>query len=235
MFFNQIKYKKERVYRVKVIFSNGSISVGSGFFVSKTKFLTCFHVVFGELRILKNDQNFLRLNGDSFHEKCLSLFTNNVSVIQIGSEEGVWVNANLEDFDESYDVTLLSVVQDKNIKICELDVNPAIYHADYVFFGGYPTSIGYDLDKGPFSAHEGIVSSFPEVEICGEKYKHIKINSINLGGNSGAPLFKKNGKKVIGIINGNEWRGNEKIPLSIAYATQIKTLKENSNILKNIK
>ena len=242
--YNQAKYVKERVYRVKVSSANGYAS-GSGFFISPRKFLTCFHVVFlKELRNLRNDSDFIRGVGADEHEKLQSYFSNKITGIEIGIGKNIWITATLDKFEEKYDIAVLDVdIGKQRVNICNLNWDPKINYGDYVFFGGFPTHHEYDPDKAPFTAHEGMVSSFNETTVGGNKYEHIQINSINLGGNSGAPLFKKGRSKVIGIVNGNMLRGNTNvlfqnpetnqtirgpllIPLSIAYATSLKLLKD---------
>lgn len=252
IFTDQIKYRKERVYRVKAKITGGtSYSSGSGFFISPTRFLTCFHVIFsGELRNFRTDNVFLALTGTTEHEKLQTYFTNRITAIEVGMEDGTWIPASLTGFNEKYDVAVLEVPQNgKKINVCEVDWDATIGYGNYIFFGGFPSRHEYDPDKAPFAAHEGMVSSFPMTMIGGEKYEHIQLDSINLGGNSGAPLFKKGRKKVIGIINGNMNMGNDnllfhdpatnqvirnsfRIPLSVAYATPLKLLKENTPLFE---
>ena len=156
--------------------------------------------------------------------------------------------AVLKDFDEKYDIALFEVeLASKKVKTCKLEWKPKLSHGDYVFFGGFPIHHDYVLGQAPLAVQEGMISSFVETIIGGEKYEHLQINSINLGGNSGAPLFKKWGRKVVGIVNGNMNFGNDsvmiqnpgnnqatpqsfRIPLSIAYGTPINILKENTKI-----
>ena len=61
-FPNITKYRTDRVYRVIVSFEGG-YSTGSGFFIGKNVFLTCFHVAFTkELRQLRMDPLFKGIN-----------------------------------------------------------------------------------------------------------------------------------------------------------------------------
>lgn len=250
----EIQYRKERVYRVKSNFSIGpGYCCGSGFFISDKDFVTCFHVVFGkELRAFKNDPIFMALAGKDVHAKLKTFFKSNINNIEIGTEKGKWVKASLKSFDEKHDVVILEVnKKGKKVNICELDFDPKIDYGNQIFFAGYPTHHSYALDKAPLSVHEGIVSSFILTTIGGESYEHIQINSINLGGNSGAPLFINNSKKVTGIINGNMNMGSDnvlfldpatnqtiknslRIPLSIAYATSFQLLKKKSKYFKTL-
>ena len=151
-------------------------------------------------------------------------------------------------FDEFYDIAILEVdTNKKNINICKLNLKPKLNYGDLVAFGGFSNQHGYSNDKFPFSYNEGIISSFPTTIVGGGSYEHIRINSINLGGNSGAPLFIKGTKDVIGIINGNMNWGSDnmvfekidgsrfkdsfRVPLNIAYSTLIKLLKDKTGIL----
>jgi len=112
----------------------------------------------------------------------------------------------LEKFDEKYDIVLLKLNSQKSpkkIKYCKLDFKTTLKQGDSMFFGGFPTCFCYGVTETPFAINTGMISSFPETIVGGERYEHIQINSINLGGNSGAPLFRKNRSSVVGIINGN--------------------------------
>ena len=50
------------------------------------------------------------------------------------------------------------------------------------------------------------------------------------------PVFLKNSKKVVGVINGNMNWGNEylRVPLSIAYFTSVKTIKSNTPFFNSL-
>jgi S1-C subfamily serine protease len=250
-FFKKTNLRKNKVYRVVTHFPSGNYDTGSGFFIDVDKFLTCFHVAFGdELRVIKNRVNFQNYSGTNDHEKLKNYFNDRISKIEIVLPDKSKLLAKLNRFDERYDVAVLDVnPAGKKVEICTLDTQTKLKHGDYVYFGGFPAHHDYLAGTSPFAAHEGMVSSFVETMIGGNKYQHIQINSINLGGNSGAPLFKRNGEKVIGIINGNMNWGNDnvmfgdaetnkasiaslRIPLSIAYATSLKFIKENTDIFK---
>ncbi len=251
--FNDIEYKKSRTYRVIVTFNNGS-GCGSGFFASDDKFLTCFHVIFGcELNKIRKEQQFLDTLGNTEHEKLKNYFVTKIVKIEVEIGESRYI-ATLTDFDERYDIASLSIdSQNTRINISKLNLNPKITHGSQLFFAGFPTHHDYTLDTAPLAVHQGILSAFVNTTIGGDKYFHLQINSINLGGNSGAPLFSKKGRRVIGIINGNmNWGRDDiasivpnpmvgnaalnfnsisfRVPLSIAYATTLETIKKETSI-----
>jgi len=78
----------------------------------------------------------------------------------------------------------------------------------------------------------------------------VQLTGICIGGNSGAPIIKKQGSKVIGILNGYEWRGyddiaifkdgsfsktkNLQVPINISYATEFSFLSKKSRIFKGL-
>jgi|GEM_PF-2043215 len=248
IFFNQAKYIKECVCRVIIHNVGNSLFVGSGFFIKKNLFLTCFHVVFSsELKNLRKNPQFILLTEPNEHAKLKEFFRKTVIKIEIELTDGQRVEANLKDFDEKYDVALLEINPNSHkIKVCHLEFNPRLTIGSYLSFGGFPVHYDYPIDKAPFAFNEGVLSTLVNTTIGGDKYEHLQLNSINLGGNSGGPLFFKNSWKIIGIINGNmNWgrddlalvtpngivSGSLRTPLSIAYATPLKMLKEKSNIL----
>ena len=247
------EYVKERVYRVVIRYGNGIESSGSGFFISKKKFITCFHVVFGtELRNIKNLPEYNSIKQANEHEKLKIYYIGTVPSLFVELDDGSRVTAELDNFSEVYDLATLRVsVGDKKVNICKSNVSLTPSYGDTVSFGGFPNQFGYAHDNAPFAYTEGVVSSFPTTIIGGENYEHIKVNAINLSGNSGAPLFLKDENIVIGIINGNmNWGRDDllvaqltadgqtnlqpvsfRVPLSIAYATSLKIIKENTSLI----
>lgn len=253
---NQLPYGefvKHRVYRVIIRYGNGTESSGSGFFVSKKKFVTCFHVVCGgELRNIRGLPEFSAIQHTSEHERLNIFYSNKTPSVFIELEDGSRVTAELEDFSEFYDFAILKVsIENKSVNVCKLNMKSIPTYGDLVSFGGYPSQFGYNHDTAPFAYTEGIVSSFPTTTIGGENYEHIKINAINLSGNSGAPLFLNDNKSVIGFINGNmNWGRDDllvsqvnssgqtnlltvsmRVPLSIAYATSLKLIRDKTNLI----
>jgi len=253
MFNDRINYKRERVVRILAHFNNGNIGNGSGFFINDSgQLLTCFHVVFGgELKNIRTDQDFTSIVDDNEHLRLQKWFKNKIKKIEVGFPDGSKKELDLQKYDEKFDIALLKLKDDRSvnkIKYCQLDFSTTLKQGDSIFFAGFPICYSYKDTETPFAINTGIVSSFPKTIIGGERYKHIQINSINLGGNSGAPLFRKNRNKVIGIINGNMNLGKDtlvsqdkngkqtvgplRIPLGIAYATSLKTIKHNTLIFE---
>ncbi|MBI2087102.1 MAG: trypsin-like peptidase domain-containing protein [Candidatus Zambryskibacteria bacterium] len=244
------QFIKNRVYRVIINYSYkpNCVSSGAGFFISRNQFLTCFHVVFGnELVDIRKDLEFLKLKEANEHENLKLFFLNTAPSIQVELGSGIRVNAVLRKFDQNYDAALLDVdVGQNKANICLLNDNFTPDYGDSIVFGGFPNQFSYKYDETPFGYHEGMISSFPVTIIGGGRYEHLQINSINLSGNSGAPLFIKGKKEVIGVINGNmNWGRDDllsannnivsnRVPLSIAYSTTIKTLKEKTSIFSGI-
>ena len=185
--------------------------------------------------------------------------------LQVELMDGKRMMAEIIKFDEGVDVALLKIVNNTNMEsktilntdgnfgklsetkfpFFELDVTYTPEYDESTFFCGFQMTGGYSNPTDyPFSINRAVVSAFPEIEVAGKRHQHIQLNSINLGGNSGAPLFVEGSNVVIGIINGNmNWNINnliigseskqitQVVPLCIAYATSIKLIKEKTNIL----
>jgi len=250
---DDIEYKRKCILRIIVEYTNGNIGTGSGFFINnKGNLITCFHVAFGgELRKIRQDQDFISYTDSDEHSKLKTWFNSKIKKISAELNNGSKEELELDNFDEQHDIVLLKLTNKKlfnNIEYCEIDFKTQLNQGDSILFGGFPMCYSYTNLNTPFAINTGIVSSFPEIEIGGGKYKHVQINSINLGGNSGAPLFLKNTNKVVGIINGNMSQGadnvlflnkqnnqatagNIQIPLTIAYATEFMFLKSEISIL----
>lgn len=246
--------KAERIiHRVFIRYNNNTWASGSGFFVSATKFVTCFHVVFRvTLKKFRDDQLLTAIAGADEHEKLQNYLTGLNPAIRVYLHNGVRVNATLEGFVEEYDVALLSVtVGENSIEVSNLSTDTESRRGDRVFFGGFPEHFSYAADASPFAVHEGMISSIVRTQIGGGMHDYLQIDGINLGGNSGAPLLNSRATKVIGIINGNYNWGSDhvlvqppgtttpiiesfRVPLSIAYATQLKTVKDNTTLLNQL-
>lgn len=251
---NDIKYIRERLVRVIVRYKNGNVGAGTGFIVSENGVaLTCFHVIFGsELKTITNTQEYITVVGENVHDKLQNYFDKFVSSIEIEFLDGTRKKATLKKFNESYDVASLLIDGENKFPNFDLDITYTPEYDTPVFFCGYQLASGYDNpEQYPFATNRAIISSFPDVIVAGDKYKHIQLNSINLGGNSGAPLFEEGGNKVVGIINGNmNWgsdnlafitmaqnqtnltKGALRVPLSIAFSTPISLIKSETDILE---
>lgn len=251
MFSDRVSYKRERILRILTHFKNGNVGTGSSFFIDNSgQLLTCFHVVFGEeLKNIRTAPDFISIQGNDEHSKLQIWFANQINKVEVELANGSKEAVDLQRFDEKYDIALLKLRNRevvKKVKYCNLDLKTILKQGDLVFFGGFPICFPYKDTETPFAINTGMVSSLPETIVGGEKYQHVQINSINLGGNSGAPLFRKNRDKVVGIINGNmnfgadnfafidnqgkTVKGSFRPPLSIAYATPLALLKEKSTI-----
>ncbi len=245
IFSKNINRKRKLVHRFITYSPNENYGTGSGFFISNNgNFLTCFHVAFRkELRQIRQTSAFQKINGNNEHSKLENYYNTIITKAEVEFTDGSRSKAELKNFDEKHDVALFKVsAESSKIKVCKINWCFSLNYGDRVFFGGFPTHPDYQLDKAPLAVHEGVVSSFVETTVGGDKYQHIQINSINLGGNSGAPLFRGRSATVVGIINGNMNWGRDDIvvqnqagtyvkeslrtPLSIAYATSMKLLKE---------
>ncbi len=246
---NDILYKKTRIVRVICKYKVGD-SFGTGFFLKNGKLLTCFHVIFGqELSNIRNNPEFQVISGNDEHANLEKFYKSKISILEVEFSSGEKVEAELIKFDEKFDIAVLKLKNERKVDFFEVDTEGVLDYDDDIFFCGYQSAPGYTPDKYPFAVNAGQVSSFPDIIVGGEKYTHIQINSINLGGNSGAPLFHKNRNKVVGIVNGNmNWgadnnafvgpQGNIikdvfRTPLSIAYVTSMKLLKEESTVFNS--
>lgn len=242
---NDVQYKRDRVIRVIVQMRNGTTSAGTGFFITENgEILTCAHVISGtELRNLKSvdfrtGPNFLinetvnTTDPNTDHIKLQNYLTQSIISIQVELSDKTRVMAEIVKLNEFYDVILLKLKDYKNkTPYFELDTLRVPEYDESTFFCGFQMTGGYDNPtQYPFSINRAVASAYPEVEVGGGRYEHIQLNSINLGGNSGAPLFIEGSNTVIGMINGNmNWNGN--VPLCIAYATPIKLIKDKADIL----
>lgn len=236
---------KEKVCRVVVYENDENYGTGSGFFVASKKLITCFHVAFRkELKFLRLLPIFQNIEAKNEHSKLEEYHRQYVVKTEIEDSEGKILPAILHSFNEKYDFAVFEIATEVSAdKICDMDTLIRLNYGDRVYFGGYPTQADYQAKDFPFALHEGLVSSFVNAAIGGDKYEHLQIHSINLGGNSGAPLFKADSDKVVGIINGNMNFGNDnvllqdlstqstiigsvRIPIPVAYATPLSLLKK---------
>lgn len=228
---SEVEYKHQRIVRVAVYFNNDTFSTGTGFFVSESgKILTCWHVLFGmDLKIFKLSEEFMKNNEEPEAQKIDRHLKNKIVKIEIEKPDGGITTANLVTYDYFYDLAIVQIVKgDEAMPFFEIETDEFLDYADEVNFCGYPECEGYNTLNSPFAVNTGVVSAFPEVEIAGGKYKNIQLNSICIGGNSGAPLFKNGNLKVHGVVNGYQWKGKDRVPINISFATGFDLLKLKS-------
>ena len=248
-----IFYKQDRTVRVISRFMNGDYCTGTGFLINKNgNILTCWHVISGvDLKILKNMSKFQEDKSTSEIDKVNKYFLDKTSKIEIELSNGTKAGATLESYDYYYDIAVLKIDERaKKLPFFELELGESLDYSDETLFCGYPSCLGYDSLNSPFAVNTGTVSTFPEVEVAGGKYRNIQLNSICLGGNSGAPLFKKGSNKVCGIVNGLHWHGRDDfatykedgtltkgslhVTINISYATSFYRLMKESKIFKQL-
>lgn len=243
----------DRIVRIISHYKNGDYSTGSGFLINENRnVLTCWHVICGtDLKVLKNTSEFQQDSSTSESDKVNKYFLDRTMKIEVELANGKKVKALLKVYDYYYDIAMLRLPKSAgNLPFFEIELTNHLDYSDEILFCGFQESHGYNSLNTPFAINTGIVSSFPETEVAGGKYENIQLNSINLGGNSGAPLFKKGSNKVYGIINGHYWRGRDdfaifqgsnlvpgslKVPLNITYATGFDLLSNKSKIFKQAK
>lgn len=247
-----ISYKHDRIVRVISSFKDGTASTGTGFFVNGNRnVLTCWHVISGiDLKILKNTSEFQQSAQATESEKVNKYFRGKTSKIEVELPNGIKVGAILKSYDYYYDIAVLRLPKSVGkLPFFGLELKNTLDYFDEINFCGYPMCLGYSFLDSPFAVNSGIVSAFPEVDIAGGKYKNIQLSSICMGGNSGAPLFKKGDNRVYGIINGYYYHGRDdlavyqegnltqgsiRVPINISYATGFDLLMSKSTAFENL-
>lgn len=248
-----VVYKHKRIVRVICHFINKGRTVGTGFLINKGKnILTCWHVVCGtDLKDVLKSELFSKLPKQPKAEKIDTYYRKLAREIEVELYDGTKIAAELDSYDYFYDLAILKVVSTKgNLPHFEIETKNTLDYTDEICFPGYPASLGYDFSASPFSVNFGTVSSFPVTEISGGKFRMVQLTGICIGGNSGAPIFKKQSNKVIAILNGYEWRGldniavfkngsfsetrNLHIPINISYATEFNFLSKKSRTFKDL-
>ncbi len=243
---SNISDNKSKLARIIVRYKvPNAFGCGTGFFINENgTLITCFHVAFGVNNADTVRQHNIFISTDGTEEtKFRAFFNGVVASVEACYEDGTCTSLQLIHFNADFDIAIFESMNgsvDKS-KVFDTDFDKILEYGDKVEFIGYPTSSGYPPDKSPFAFNSGMVSSFPETKVAGSTYEHVQINAINLGGNSGGPLFLEGSSKVIGIINGNmNWgsdnlafldpqnnmkKGSLRVPLGIAYATPLHLLR----------
>src|SRR3989338_1683529 len=230
MFSNNVPFKKDIILRVTINYTNNGWSTGSGFFINdKGHFLTCFHVAFGQgFSKLKNTSEYQQIIGLNEHEKLDKWFAQSVKSVIIEFPDKTTASLKLKKHNHKFDIVLLKLSDEnfgKDIKYFDLDFNAEINYDDHVFFAGFPISPPYDNRETPFAINTGIVSSFPNTEVVGERYQHIQINrNMNWGADNVA--------YVVDDKTGRTQKGSLRTPLSIAYATSLRMVYELTDLFK---
>lgn len=247
-----IDYKRSRIVRVFVTFNNTNTSNGTGFFInSQGLLLTCAHVILGEeFKFVKQNREFLDAQGLNNIEKAMSYHKKLTNNIKIKLDSGIIRNVSLIKINPEYDIALLKVNTDRFIcEYFEIDSVIEPYYGEEISFYGYPSVLGHTYLDSPFVVNKSIISTYPEVEIGGNKYRHMQINATTIGGISGGPIFAGDNNKVVGIINGNfHWLfdnivhreqngdivGSTKVPLGIGYSTSMYLINEKTDMFSTI-
>lgn len=212
----RIKTSIVRIVVTKVFFnedatidgSKNTFSFASGF-INGHFIISCSHLLSIRDSFVEDIKLYKKINGkEPTIEELKSFIAKNIKKIEFQRYgETAFFEAKLKNFDVEYDCSVLEFVNFKN-KINGLRINPdkELKEGEEVVFAGFPAIVPqYKIIETPFTVNEGIISSFPEITVGGlKKYKFIQVNAINLGGNSGAPLFLKKSGEVIGIIAGNQ-------------------------------
>lgn len=243
-----VEYKHKRIVRVVETLVGNRVSYGTGFFISSYgQVLTCGHVILGkDFKILKNDSDFINISESDYNKKISKYIQSVVVDIKIQIDNGSYLKAVLERIIPEYDIAVLRILKNKtSYSYFDLELSDEPYIGEDISFYGYPEVLGHTYKNSPFVANRSIVSTYLNVEIGGALYKHMQINATNIGGVSGAPIFRGDNNKVVGIINGNfNWYFNNivsrdgsgdsiwstRVPLGIGYATSLKTLKDNTSL-----
>jgi len=203
------------------------------------------------LKDLLSKPDFASFEKDHLNKEVADYFQKISSSIQVEMPGGTIFNVELANYDYYYDLAVLNLPDSiTNSLYFEMETTKNLDYSDEIIFCGYPDTLGYNSLNFPFTVNTGVVSSFPQVEIAGGEYENIQLSSICIGGNSGAPLFKKGSNIVSGIVNGYQWKGHNnlavfengvythsvahKVPLNISFATSFTLLKDKVKIIGNI-
>jgi hypothetical protein len=214
---NKIKPAIVRIIVTKPFFNeDGSIDTtkntftfGTGFMINHKAIVSCSHLLSLKENFKEDIDLFKKINKKNPEvlelKNFIIKYIRKIEFQRYG--ESSFSELKLKNLDIDYDCSVFEFGNEHNKKIgLELDPKRSLEEGEEVVFAGYPTVVPqYKLLETPFTVNEGIISSFPEIIVGGlKKYKFIQVNAVNLGGNSGAPLFMKRTGKVIGIIAGNQ-------------------------------
>jgi len=186
-----------------------NFSFGSGFIIGQNIIASCAHLLSLKTNFKEDIDLFKKINKkEPDTEELKNFITKHIKKIEFQKYgESAFSEIKLKDFDPNYDCAIFEFVRSSNkITKLEIDFHRQPREGEEVAFAGFPTVVPqYKFIETPFTVNEGIISSFPEITVGGlKKYKFIQVNAVNLGGNSGAPLFMTKSGKVIGIIAGNQ-------------------------------
>lgn len=188
--------------------SKTNFSFGSGFITDRFV-VSCSHLLSLKDSFIEDINLYKKINRkEPATEELKEFITSNIKKIEFQQYgETTFTEARLKDFDINHDASFFEFANLTH-RLNGLKMNPdkELKEGEEVAFAGFPTVVPqYKIVETPFTVNEGIISSFPEVVVGGlEKYKFIQVNAVNLGGNSGAPLFLKKSGEVVGIIAGNQ-------------------------------
>lgn len=239
-----------KIVRVFSYLDNGAISSGTGFYVSENGLIiTCCHALFD--LSLRDSGRFVDIKGLDVKqkiEKVSKFVVTKIKKIEIESVDGKREKVILKEFDYFYDFALLKSMKSSGKKqYLELELGKDLNYLDDIIFCGFPETPYYTLENTPFTVNSARVSSFPKLVVGGEKYEHIQLNGVNLGGNSGTAIIGVRDGKVYGIVNGNFIKSKDDlavfqdvnnpnlgikpdkfvVPLGITYATSLTILKKS--------
>jgi len=189
--------------------SKSNFSFGSGFITNYDFIISCAHSLSLKDNFKKDIDLYKKLNKkEPTTDELKDFIKNYIKKIEFQRYgETDFSEMKLNDFDINYDCSVFEFVSASNKKTgLKIYTGKELKEGEEVVFAGFPTVVPqYKFVETPFTVNEGIISSFPEIIVGGlKKYKFIQVSAVNLGGDSGAPLFLKKSGEVIGIIAGNQ-------------------------------
>lgn len=244
----QAKDARSKTVRIIVKDRSGVVTVGSGFFISPKKILTCAHVLLNasELNILG-----ATLLHDSPNTPIEVLFDNHfqkeIIDITVEKPDGTIIKPAKIYFDALYDIGLLEcTTNETDLFFNFLNIDEVAEIGTSTFLSGFASSVIKNCVHWPFVINSGYIQGKVTAEITGyQEREYLQISGYNLPGNSGGPLISTETGNVIGMMNGYMYWGEENmnktlssgdgfhkieitnvfIPLGIGYATSSEMLK----------